>query len=422
MIRSVGEFYGRRRELQHVMARIGAQTPQSISLVGERRMGKSSLLWHLSQPEIYSSHLEAPERYVFLTMDCQGQQHLDQEGFCRSFGEHVRTALGDRLEVAEVDDLSGVERVAQAMDRADLRLVCLFDEFETITRNADFGTEFFGFLRSIANAYPVAFVTASRSNLETLCHNKEISESPFFNIFSHIRLGPMPEVEIRELITVPSGEAGVPLEEYADYILSLGGYLPFFVQIACAAAFDCQVESGGGELDRQLVEQRFLEEASSHFHYLWGAFNDEERQAISQLAAGDELDSGRHDAVLRSLETDGYLQRRAKRCASSPLLSSTFCRKADLEETSATGADEKTARQSAGRLRKFFIYIGASFVLALLGCLIYFTYQRRSKTNLRYRARRIRPANPKLHPADHLRSRFTTGRWQGRGPKKARCS
>ena len=210
MIRTVEEFYGRQRELQHVMARIGAQTPQSISLVGERRMGKSSLLWHLSQREIYASHLETPERYVFMLMDCQGQQHLNQEGFCRAFGEHLGTAVGDRLEVAEVGDLSGVERVAQAMEGADLRLVCLFDEFETITRNADFGTEFFGFLRSMANAYPVAFVTASRSNLETLCHNREISESPFFNIFSHIRMGPMSEVEVRELITKPSAEAGMP--------------------------------------------------------------------------------------------------------------------------------------------------------------------------------------------------------------------
>ncbi len=375
MIRTVEEFYGRQRELQHVMARIGAQTPQSISLVGERRMGKSSLLWHLSQREIYASHLETPERYVFMLMDCQGQQHLNQEGFCRAFGEHLGTAVGDRLEVAEVGDLSGVERVAQAMEGADLRLVCLFDEFETITRNADFGTEFFGFLRSMANAYPVAFVTASRSNLETLCHNREISESPFFNIFSHIRMGPMSEVEVRELITKPSAEAGMPLAAHAEYIQELGGYLPFFVQIACAAVFDCSVEGESGELDRKLVEQRFLEESSSHFHYSWGAFGDEERQVISQLAVGNELGSG-HDAVLKSLETDGYVKRQGNEARIFSSAYATFVQETDLDESAAAGSEGAAVRQPADVRRRLSgrpIYVGLAFILVLLASLIYFT-------------------------------------------------
>ncbi|MFH1841630.1 MAG: hypothetical protein ABIF77_00345 [bacterium] len=36
MIRTVDGFYGRQRELRRVMACIGAQSPQSVSLVGER--------------------------------------------------------------------------------------------------------------------------------------------------------------------------------------------------------------------------------------------------------------------------------------------------------------------------------------------------------------------------------------------------
>ncbi len=85
MIRTVGEFRGRRREVQRIMALIGAQTPQSVSLVGERRAGKSTLLWHISQPDIYEQYLEGPERYVFMMMDFQGHQYLDQRGFCQRF-------------------------------------------------------------------------------------------------------------------------------------------------------------------------------------------------------------------------------------------------------------------------------------------------------------------------------------------------
>jgi len=44
MIRDVEDFYGRRREVARVYSRIGTAHPQSVSIVGPRRIGKSSLL------------------------------------------------------------------------------------------------------------------------------------------------------------------------------------------------------------------------------------------------------------------------------------------------------------------------------------------------------------------------------------------
>ena len=308
MIRSVDAFYGRKRELQRVMALIGAQMPQSVSLVGERRMGKSSLLWHISQPDIYSLCLQEPNQYVFATMDFSRYQQLDQAHFCRVFSQHLREAVDGRLELPEAENLLELEELFQALERAGLRLICLFDEFETITRNPSFGAEFFAFLRSVANTYPVGFITASRRRLETLCHDREIEESPFFNIFTLVTVGPMSEAEVQQLIAVPSAAAGAPLEPHAERILDLGGHLPFYVQIACAAVFDCLAEGDGQELDWTFVEQRFVEEASSHFHYLWENFEDGERRVIVALLGGEE--PGPEQGIdLRSLESQGYVER-----------------------------------------------------------------------------------------------------------------
>jgi hypothetical protein len=166
-------------------------------------MGKSSLLWHLSQPDVYNASLDNPQNYLFVFMDFQGQQHLNQAGFCRVFSQHLAEIAGDRIELPPVNDLADLEHLARAVDREGLRLICLFDEFETVTRNAEFSAEFFGCLRSLANVYSLAYITASRRNLQSLCHNEQISESPFFNIFSEIRVGPMRADEIDELITSP---------------------------------------------------------------------------------------------------------------------------------------------------------------------------------------------------------------------------
>ena len=44
MIQDIEEFYGRDVEVEKIYSRIGSSRPQSISIVGERRIGKSSLL------------------------------------------------------------------------------------------------------------------------------------------------------------------------------------------------------------------------------------------------------------------------------------------------------------------------------------------------------------------------------------------
>ncbi|HOT02427.1 MAG TPA: ATP-binding protein, partial [Acidobacteriota bacterium] len=49
-IRDIHRFFGRRREVTRIFSRIGAARPQSVSVVGERRIGKSSLLNHIASP------------------------------------------------------------------------------------------------------------------------------------------------------------------------------------------------------------------------------------------------------------------------------------------------------------------------------------------------------------------------------------
>ncbi len=337
MIRAVDQFFGRKREVERIMSRLGADPPQSISIVGARRAGKSSLLWHIAREEIHARYLDAPGCYVFLLFDFQGQQHLDQSGFCRVLGEHLKAACGERVSIPDLDSFGAMETAVRNLGAQDLRLVCLFDEFETVTRNPGFGEEFFGFLRALANSHPVAFVTTSRRALQSLCHTSEISESPFFNIFAQIGIGPLSEADAVELITRPSSAAGTPLSDYEEKLVELSGHLPLFLQMACAAAFECLNERSGAEMDRSFLLERFMEEASSHFHYIWEHFGDDEREAVVKLTGGT-LSSVR--SIPRSLQEDGFVREIDGR----PRLFSTAFTEFVLEQTPpATVGDEATA-------------------------------------------------------------------------------
>ncbi len=305
MIRSLDRFFGRQSQIERIMARLDSPTPQSVSLVGERRTGKSSLLWHLAQEEIYSRHLEQASNYVFVYLDFQRQQQLDKEGFCRVFGEELNEVADGRFSIPKLADFPALEAAVQQLARQGLRLVCLCDEFETVTRNTHFGPEFYGLLRSLANAYPIAFITASHRDLQELCHKSEIAESPFFNIFSHVHLGPLLPTEAAQLIGLPSAAAGLPLEKHLDDLCAWGGHLPFFLQMICSAVFESHNE-GGGKWAWQDAEDRFLEEGAVHFRYLWNHFDETQRQLLSQLQFGTSIDS-EYQAALRSLARDGYL-------------------------------------------------------------------------------------------------------------------
>ena len=308
MVRSLDGFFGRRRELDRAMARLGDATPQSVSVVGERRVGKSSFLWHLAQPEVQARYLDDAQAHVFVYIDFQGQRHLDLSGFSRVFSRQLAEAAAGRASVEEAADLGALERCVQGLCGQGLRIVGLFDEFETVTGSAVFGGEFFGFLRSLANSYPVAYVTASRRDLQALCRSQEIAESPFFNIFSRVVLGPLEEAAATQLIVEPSAAAGLPLAAHAEELSRLGGHLPLFLQMACSAAFECLQEADSGELDAAPVTRRFREEADAHLEYLWEHLPDQEREALEGLLSGREP---RNEPTpgLRRLEETGHVQR-----------------------------------------------------------------------------------------------------------------
>jgi two-component system response regulator AtoC len=326
------------------MARLGDKTPQSISIVGERRVGKSSLLWHLSCDEVRTRYLDDPESYIFLYIDFQGQRHLDLEGFSRLFHRQLAEAVDGRVELSEASNLAELEACVQQLATAGLRLVGLFDEFETVTGSDAFGAEFFGFLRSLANSYPVAYVTASRRDLRSLCRSQEISESPFFNIFAQVSLGPLEPEEAQRLICEPSAAAGVSLAEHAEELRALGGYLPLFLQMACSAAFECRLEDDGYDAGR--VERRFREEADAHLTYLWEHLADDERQVMQTLMSEHEP-AVEAQATLRRLETMGCVVREGTRVRPFTRSLAAVLAEGGVVETGAVPANPVELSESA---------------------------------------------------------------------------
>jgi tRNA A-37 threonylcarbamoyl transferase component Bud32 len=313
-------FYGREREIESLYSAI--ITHQCRSIVGERKLGKSSLLTAVAQPAIMERYGVEPARTLFLYIDLEGMASARREDFWIELLDRISLVLPPEagglreraermLDAAELR-FTTVRRLLRRIRDANLEMVLALDEFEGIASNSSFEPDFYGELRSLAGELGIVYLTASKRGLYDLTyHHTDTLSSPFFNIFSEITLGLMPEDEARGLLADLSQRGHGPgfCEEEIELGLELAGPHPFFLQIA---GFHLYELPGRGEpqipdaYDR--AARRFTAEAEDHYRYLWSQLSREEQRALlSPNAASDSLRKSLLAKALIRLEGDRFV-------------------------------------------------------------------------------------------------------------------
>ncbi len=300
-------FYGRHRELEALYGAI--VTHQCRSVVGERKLGKSSLLTALTRPAMMERFGLDPGRTLFLYIDLEGMASARREDFWVELLDRLVVALpsGDLRDQAE--RLMGevrfttLRRLLRRVRDANLDLVLALDEFEGLARNPGFTPDFYGELRSLAGEMGVVYLTGSKRGLYDLTyHDSATLSSPFFNIFSELLLGLMPNDEARGLLTELSKQGQGPgfCEEEVDLGLELAGPHPFFLQIA---GFHLYEMAGRGRPHSPAaydqMARRFNAEAEDHYRYLWSQLDGDEQQAL--LAPNEVGDAARKGLLTKAL-------------------------------------------------------------------------------------------------------------------------
>jgi hypothetical protein len=207
-------FVGRAREVEQIFGRLRNEEFESSSLVGDRRIGKTSLLNYLADPRIRAKHGLPPEEYVFVYADLQmvddtmGPVRL-WHWLLKLMRQHCKdNAVADLLAALERDerlDTFALDELFEQVDYKGQYVVFLLDEFEHITANGNFGPDFYYGLRSLVIHHQLALVTSSRRELIELCHSEAIKSSPFFNIFANINLSLFSQADADRLIHLSQG-------------------------------------------------------------------------------------------------------------------------------------------------------------------------------------------------------------------------
>src|SRR5262249_43327228 len=145
------------------------------------------------------------------------------------------------------------------------------------------------------------------NSIESVVWN-ENAGSPFWNIFRSQYIGPFSQDDALWLIREPSAINGCDFTENdVRLILELGGYQPFFLQIACDHAFKLKSQSLSGTTASAELRSRFRVEAAPHLEYLWRALSAAERNALIQFVRErrDPADRVRSDLLRKGVLIGG---------------------------------------------------------------------------------------------------------------------
>lgn len=330
-----GRFIGRQNEVQFLFDRI--VTGQSTAVVGEPHIGKSSLLRYLATPEVRAERLgRAGQRIVFAERDCHAlPDDCTPAKFWREALAVVWEECRDEKVRGAIDWAAkqgfgtySLERLFGLLGRNGWQVTLCMDEFDTLLHHDKLkSAEFFGGLRTLASrSGALALITASRLSIAEM--NKLGQElmpygSPFFNPFIEIRLGPLSDEEVNELLEQALAGSAVEFSPTdRAYLQAMAGGHPFLLQTAGSALFTAVTQGKQDHERYQAAAKAFYRQTAAHYDDFWRHLSPRAKEALTVLCVGElhgrvagaEFDAGdigameRFEPELHDLEEQGLVE------------------------------------------------------------------------------------------------------------------
>ncbi|MBN1608025.1 MAG: AAA family ATPase [Polyangiaceae bacterium] len=294
-------FVGRQRLLRDVREALAAhERPRSISLLGERRIGKSSFL-----NQLFESLATEPD-LVVARSTTQAWSDATPALFFRELCHALEQALSLPSTGAGADYTALRRLLRDAAPRH--RFVVLIDEFDDLPSNSRLPREFYSNLRALGDDQHVrlGYLLCSRRSLADLCQEShDIKTSAFWNIFGiQHQLGLLQRADVDRLVGEVWRRSSAAPPPDLGQLQRLAGAHPAFLQIALHEAWTDARH--GVPLDEAKI-RRTLQD---HFRSLWRHRNEAERAVLIEMCQGGA--ARRDGSVVGDLMARGLLDADAR--------------------------------------------------------------------------------------------------------------
>jgi hypothetical protein len=278
---------------------LGVHQNNVIILHGQRRTGKTSVLYRLGQM--------MRDTHYGVLIDMQGKPARGEVDFLYSIADDIVFTLEDHGVVVDLPARSEFEEAPEFYFRSRFlrglqphlngkNLLLLFDEFEELQRRVEDGRlspDIFQFLRNLMQHEKyVDFVFSGTHKLEDLGAEYW---SVLFNIAAYKPITFLSYNEIRQLILEPIKESNLEYDSLAiDRIMDVTAGHPYFSQLVLHEMIVYHNETERNYItvtDVNHALEQIVERGEAHFKYIWSESSAVERlvlQAMSELLVGKE--------------------------------------------------------------------------------------------------------------------------------------
>lgn len=289
-------FFGRAEEVAQLQDAL--QVGNHKALIGLRRIGKSSLLYHICHHTDLPRPANGQITLVPVYMDLHNPDLRSIAGFGQFILKEVSRRTNEPL--PSVTNVVELNTVLEGLNDKKYRPLLCLDEVEKMMEHLCFSADFFENLRYLGANSKVTFLTSSLHPLEEVVQHGG-KTSPFFNIFTRLEIKGLDDAAARDLLTKPFSRAArvPPPTQHLDFVLSHCGHYPLFLQIAGSILWQSSA------VDQLAFQAKFEAQAQDSLRQLWGGLSPAEQTAVTTLAKGDSLP----EETIHDLERTGLVER-----------------------------------------------------------------------------------------------------------------
>lgn len=271
-------FIGRKAEIHSIVQRLSKETMESVSIVANRRMGKTSLLNYLCKRS--DTIFPPTHEWVLVYMSMMDKRLHSPKGIMRAIRRSLEKSsaynLWDSSEDGDIDTFMDVlEEFATEPSR---RLVFCFDEFESVMAYLELD-DFIESLRYAGERSWIGIVTSTTRTLIDLTQNNRLT-SPFYNIFQTEYLSLMPKDEWTVIVKDGFQQVGVSVnsDQLKQIEIMAGGH-PYLTQLAGSLLLSSVRERW---TDTRL-QSEYERDAQMIFSSIWQSLSAQDIDAVKSL-------------------------------------------------------------------------------------------------------------------------------------------
>lgn len=290
------DFYNRKVEIESAIGFI--RNMLCFSVIGERRIGKTSFLQHFLSERILREHGIDPENYVRIYLNVGSLCKIAKDKFIRTIIEEIERQYP--IEIESEDIFGKFEAYVEKLVSGGKNLIIVLDEFECIAPILD--SDFSYWFRFILMKSNVAAITASRITIRET--GTDGTASPLFNIFGNLFLGLFSRTETESMIRDMFRKGGIELdEEEISFLADLSGRNPYFTQYLGYYYYE-EKRRTSEIIDKESFKGKMMAQLVDQFRSYWDHLENKEKTTLISLSKSENSVS---DQSIETLKRKGFI-------------------------------------------------------------------------------------------------------------------